>query len=371
MVLKKRLHVLALPHTLTRREAPWSACAFTQKVVKWTGMMKSLGHEVILYGTDEASNEAECDEFVSCISEEDRARWFNPPFPEEIPMFTIDHPGFAIFNQTASQAIRDRKQEGDYICQVGGQAQEPVSVHNGDLTTIEFGVGYSGIFSDHRVFESYAWMHAMYTLYYAQDSGGVPDGDVLDTVIPNYWDVKDFPAGDGDGGYVLYIGRHIMRKGIHLAAGAARRAGKRLIIAGAMGDQHPEYGEYVGIVGPEERAELMRNAEAVLAPTIYIGPFEGVTVEANLCGTPVVTTDWGVFTETVRNGDNGWRCRDGGEMVWALNNIGELNRKKIRRDARKLYSTETIKHQYQSYFERIEELHEHGIWVPRERRPGR
>lgn len=368
-MLKKRLHVLALPHTLTRKEAPWSACAFTQKVVKWTGMMKDLGHEVILYGTDEESNEAECDEFVSCISEADRAKWFDPPFPEQIPEFTIEHPGFAIFNSTASRAIQDRKQEGDYICQVGGLSQAPVTFQNEDLTTIEFGVGYPGVFSEHRVFESYAWMHTIYSMFYSDD--GVPNGNINDTVIPNYWEVDEFPAGKGDGDYVLYVGRTIVRKGLHLAAGAAKRAGKRLIIAGAMGDVKTKYGEYIGIVGPEERAELMRNAEALIAPTIYLEPFGGVTIEAMLCGTPVVTSDWGVFTETVRNGDNGWRCRDGGEMVWALKNAHTLNRKKIRADARARYSTDTIKFEYQSYFERLAEIHEHQFWVPREREPGR
>ena len=46
---------------------------------------------------------------------------------------------------------------------------------------------------------------------------------------------------------------------------------------------------YHPAVGPLERAELLRNAKAVLMPTYYLEPFGGVNVEAQLCGTPVIT----------------------------------------------------------------------------------
>lgn len=371
-----RLHVLSLPHTQTNREAPWSACAFTQKVVKWTGMMMSLGHEVYLYGTDPDQNQADCTEYISCITEEDQAKYFDPPFPERIPEFTMQQPGFSIFNFNASREIEERKQEGDFICSVGGLAQSPVAGDHEDLTFVEFGVGYPGVFSDHKVFESYAWMHTIYGMYYAD--GQTPDGQMYDTVIPNYFEPEAFPEGKGDGDYLLYVGRNIARKGITIAANAAKRAGKRLIIAGGMGDVDPKYGEQVGIVGPEERAELMGGATALLAPTVYIEPFGGVTIEAMMTGTPVITTDFGVFSETVRQGDNGWRCRDLGEFIWAINNAGSLDREKIRRDAISRYSCDTIKHEYQSYFERLQTMYEDtgdertsGFYTQRVREPGR
>jgi hypothetical protein len=31
--------------------------------------------------------------------------------------------------------------------------------------SVEFGVGYSGVFSNYKVFESYAWMHAVYAQF--------------------------------------------------------------------------------------------------------------------------------------------------------------------------------------------------------------
>ena len=43
-----RFHVLTVPHTVTRHD--YSACAFTQKALKFCKMMHRRGHVVIHYG---------------------------------------------------------------------------------------------------------------------------------------------------------------------------------------------------------------------------------------------------------------------------------------------------------------------------------
>ena len=70
-----RFHVVSLPHTNTTKDFVW--CAYTEKVRRFCNMMKSLGHTVYLYaGT---KNEAEVDELITCISEEDRLAYNSEP----------------------------------------------------------------------------------------------------------------------------------------------------------------------------------------------------------------------------------------------------------------------------------------------------
>jgi glycosyltransferase involved in cell wall biosynthesis len=119
--------------------------------------------------------------------------------------------------------------------------------------------------------------------------------------------------------------------------------------------------EYLGVVtNPIEKAKLIGEASAVLVNTQYIGPFEGVHIEAALCGTPVITTDWGVFTETVMHGVTGYRTRTLGEAVWAANNLDKLDPQTIHNYAVANFSTTRVAELYQAYFEQLETLNNDG-----------
>jgi glycosyltransferase involved in cell wall biosynthesis len=94
--------------------------------------------------------------------------------------------------------------------------------------------------------------------------------------------------------------------------------------------------------------------------TQYVGPFEGVHIEAAFTGTPVITTDWGVFPETVIHGVTGYRTRTLGEAVWAVENLDKLDPKTIREYAVNNFSTDRVRWLYQAYFEQLETLREDG-----------
>jgi hypothetical protein len=48
--------------------------------------------------------------------------------------------------------------------------------------SVEFGVGYGGVFSKYKVFESYAWMHSIYAMF---KNPTTVDGNFYDAVIPD------------------------------------------------------------------------------------------------------------------------------------------------------------------------------------------
>ena len=334
-----RFHLPALPGQPVGGSKGRSVCAFTEKVRKFPAMMKPLGHEVIVYGDPDYEHEGE---HVACYPSLDAPPEFSPE-------------AWQPFNEAAAKAIKERAEPGDVLGLMGGLAQHYLVGELPDLWPVEYGIGYGGSFAPYRIFESYAWMH---TTYGQQRGTNSADGSFFDEVINAYFEPEVFPSGK-DGGYLLYVGRLTERKGIEIVTETAKRLGMPLKLAGA-GDWVPNYGEALGIVGPKERGELMANATALMCPTIYIEPFGCIAVEAQLSGTPVISTDWGAYTETVRQGESGYRCHTLGEFMWAVENVGNLNRKKIRKYAQERWSLKALAPEYDLYFRRLAKVRGDG-----------
>ena len=371
-----RFHVVALPHTVTSKE--FCACAYTQKVLNFCKMMKSLGHTVFHYGTN--GSIVDCDEHITVISRDEQIELINDT-DWRTKGFKIDWdpnlPYWVASNNSAAAAINKRKQAKDFLCLIGGtchkpiadQVQEFTSKNNmkHDVHVVEYGVGYPGIFSRFCVFESYAWMHNVYGM------AKIIDGRYYDAVIPNYFDPLDFPMTPKENkkNYLLYIGRLIKRKGIQAAVDISNYSGMKLFLAGQgckeQGDGYIKSEEgltftgkniyHVGLLDVPARAKMMGEARAVLVPTDYLEPFGGVNVEAQMCGTPVISTDHGVFPETVIHGVTGYRCRTLEQYVWAAKNVHKLDTTKIREWAVNNYSIDRVKLMYQEYFEML-----YGLW---------
>jgi len=364
-----RFHLLGLAHVPT--VADLSTCAYTQKVIKLARMLKSLGHEVIFYGVE--GSRVECDEFVEVLSEAKRREvygsydWWRGFFKH-----SGSDDAYQAFNQNAIDEIWERGRPGDFLLCPMGNYNKAVAdgVREIGLTVVESGIGYEGVFAQFKIFESYAWMHHVYGLR------GQRDGSWYDCVIPNYFDPLDFPYCEEPAEYALYMGRLIRRKGVEVAVQVTRELGMPLVVAGqgeleneaeglALDEPHVVF---LGAVSPRVRAEVMSRARVAFAPTYYVEPFGGVAVEAQMCGTPVVTSDWGAFTETVLHGVTGYRCKTFEQFCWAVEHINEIDRGACREWAVENYSMDRVRWMYQEYFEQLDDLRGAG-WY--ERRPRR
>jgi glycosyltransferase involved in cell wall biosynthesis len=351
---KLRLHVISLPHTNTTDK--FMSCAYTQKVRKFCKMMHDRGHTVYLYSGEK--NDAPCHEHIPCVSESFRKRFVDDTKYTSFPWG--EGALWNTFNSSAAMEIAPRihKNSKDFICSIGGRTQESIARQFPNNAAVEFGIGYSGTFANFRVWESYAWMH---TVYGKQSAEPMKEfGKWYDAVIPNYYDIEDFPfVEEPKANYFLYLGRMIDDKGVMIASDVCKHLGAKIIFAGG-GNLVPDYGKHVGMVDKKMRGVLLANAKAVFAPSKYLEPFGGAAVEAQLCGTPVITSDWGGFTETVQPGVTGWRCRTMKEFVWAAQNLQDFDRGYIRNEAQARYGLNTVASQYEQFFERLLGLHGEG-----------
>ncbi len=83
-------------------------------------------------------------------------------------------------------------------------------------------------------------------------------------------------------------------------------------------------------------------------------------VEGQLCGTPLLGSDFGAFSETIQHGFNGFRCKTLGDWLHAIRKVGDLDRRAIAETARANYSLETVGRQMDKIFRQIEGLNGEG-----------
>ena len=186
--------------------------------------------------------------------------------------------------------------------------------------------------------------------------------------VHNAIDVSSFPVGKGDGGYVLFIGRFNPEKGVHLAIDAARRAGRRIVVAGKLNepaerayfDSHvaPRLGpgvEYVGEADAATKRELYAGAESVLFPACWEEPFGLVMVEAMAAGTPVVALRRGSVPEVVAHGASGVIVDDPSDLPAAIDAVAGLDRGACRAHAAERFDVAVMVDGYEKVYRTVVE----------------
>jgi hypothetical protein len=352
-----RLHLIGIFHTIA--DQSFSHCAFTGKALRFPRMMQAQGFDVIEYANE--GSEAGASEHVPILSRAEHEDLFGRPAAGGFhgDNAVIGSPGHALFQARLEGAMKARVEPGDLICHPFGHAHAeamgwfppPINQH------IETGIGYPTLMpAAFHVFESHAWMH-----YHAGKEGR--HGRNYDWVIPNYYDLADWePRGGKDGEYLAFLGRICEIKGMDTILEIARRSPIPVHVAG-QGDparwSHPNL-VYRGALQGRERSRFLVDARAILAPSVFVEPFCGMTVEAQLCGTPVIAVPYGAMTETVEEGQSGFLCHTLRDWMAAVEATACLDRSGIAARARQRWSLETCGPRYARMFRAVQDLSGQG-----------
>jgi glycosyltransferase involved in cell wall biosynthesis len=192
------------------------------------------------------------------------------------------------------------------------------------------------------------------------------------TAVPNFVDVDRFtfvPRVSEDAPLV-FLSRVESIKGPDVAIEVARRAGRRLVIAGNHSGTpaeaafwkakvEPHLGrdgvQYVGPVNDRQKNELLGRAAALLVPIRWDEPFGIVFVEALACGTPVVTCPRGALPEIVAPGATGFLADKAEDLVAAVGRVSNLDRAACRQAAERQFSPVAIVGAYEGVYRSVTE----------------
>ncbi len=332
-------------------------------------MLLRSGHKVFLYGAE--GSDAPCTKFIQTHTLSDiRQAWgdgdnrFLIGYDWKSTQFRHDlnKPPTELTKKARAMTLLEiakNKKPDDFLMITQGTYQKPVSDAVKLKLTIEPGIGYRGSFAEFRAFES---TYIQYFTYGSEHPRKSINGKYYDRVIPNYFDEKDFPFVRNKKDYYLFMGRLIKRKGLETAIKAVEHVGGKLIVAGQKDSETDHLMdnkviEYIGYAGPEKRAKLMGEAKAVFCPSTYLEPFCGVHVEAMLCGTPVITTNFGAFTDYVIDGLNGFKCDTLQDFVDAAKKVEALSPRKIREYATK-FTMNSVSLKYEKWFQDLYKVYE-------------
>lgn len=368
-----RFHMLGLVHLPCSKA--YMSCAFTQKNHKLARMLLSLGHEVIYYGAE--GSDVPCTKFIQTHTLKDICAdygdgdnrfdigydWTNTDFRHDFNM--ARKPSTLKFNKNVIDAINKTKKIDDFLLMTQGYYQKPIAEAVKLFLSCEPGVGYRGsIKGNYRAFESAYIQNFIYGSHAPYEC---INGSYYDRVIPNYFDPEDSEFSKEKKDYFFFIGRMIKRKGIITAYMATQAVGAKLIIAGQGGvvlpdgtltaTNTPDFSipkgnwEYVGFVSGQARKDLFKYAKATFTPTEYLECFAGTHIESMLHGTPIITTDFGVFSGgTFMDGVHGFKCNTLDDFVFATKNAHKLDPTVIRQWAER-YLMDNVKWEYQKWFD--------------------
>lgn len=163
--------------------------------------------------------------------------------------------------------------------------------------------------------------------------------------VYNAADLAELPFQPSSQGYLLMMGSVAPHKNQKDGILAAKALGKKIILAGKIGNQAYWDTEIAPLVDGNmvvhkgeleisKKAALLGGADALLFPIVWPEPFGLVMIEAMACGTPVVAYGNGAVPEVVEDGVTGFivdQSQGVGGLAVAAKRINEIDRAACRK----------------------------------------
>ncbi len=188
--------------------------------------------------------------------------------------------------------------------------------------------------------------------------------------VYNGLNLNEYPFNSTPKDYFAFLGRIVRVKGCHIAIQACKKSNKKLKIAGkyyAGNDKSNSYWDkyikpelksdlisYEGFLRPpNETSEFLQNAKALLFPIEWNEPFGMVMIEALACGTPVIAFNNGAVSEIIEHGTNGFIVNSEKEMITAMKNIDQIERKACRDSIKERFTVKQMAKGYEKVYRKV------------------
>jgi len=232
----------------------------------------------------------------------------------------------------------------------------------------------AGMLSVHLVLGTYSRMVDVYIALtdFARQKfiqGGLPAGKIA--VKPNFVD-PDPGIGDGQGGYALFVGRLTREKGINTLLSAWEKIGGKIPLKivgdGLLASQVAKASrripgvEWLGHKPRQSVLDLMKDAAALVFPSVLYEGFPVTIVEAFFVGLPVIASNLGSMSSIIEDRCTGLHFRPGDpddlatQVNWILDHPAELAL--MRKEARAEYEA---KYTAERNYEMLMEIYERAI----------
>jgi glycosyltransferase involved in cell wall biosynthesis len=171
------------------------------------------------------------------------------------------------------------------------------------------------------------------------------------------------PARGAQGGYLAFLGRLSVEKGVTIAIDVAHAVGIPLRIAAKVDPADREYFEttvrplidgtfiqYIGEISDDEKWKFLGEAICLLFTIDWPEPFGIAAIEALACGTPVVARPFGALPEIVDDGQTGWLASSVPELADCVRRVEKIDRAHCREVVARRFSVNAMVDAYENVY---------------------